>query len=136
VGKYFSIDYLEGEFVLFGASHITVLITLVVLNVLMVIWQRKVKNEAVKKGFCYGLAALLILQEISLNAWRLSIGTWSAGTSLPLHLCGISLFVSAVALVTMNYRVFEIQYFWGLAGAIQPLLTPDSTYGFPHYRFF
>jgi hypothetical integral membrane protein (TIGR02206 family) len=136
VGKYFSIDYLEGEFVLFGTSHITVLITLVVLNVLMVIWQRKVKNEAVKKGFCYGLAALLILQEISLNAWRLSIGTWSAGTSLPLHLCGISLFVSAVALVTMNYRVFEIQYFWGLAGAIQPLLTPDSTYGFPHYRFF
>jgi hypothetical integral membrane protein (TIGR02206 family) len=136
VGKYFSIDYLEGEFVLFGTSHVVVLLTLVVLNVLMIIWQRNVKNEAVKMGFRYALAALLILQEIALNLWRLSTGTWTAAKSLPLHLCGIALFVSAVALVTGNYRLFEIQYFWGLAGAIQPLLTPDSTYGFPHFRFF
>jgi len=136
VGKYFSIDYLEGEFVLFGTSHIIVLVTLVVLNVLIVVWQRNVKSEAVRKGFRYGLAALLVLQEISLNVWRLSTGTWSVAESLPLHLCGIAVFVSAITLVTKSYKLYEIDYFWGLAGAVQPLLTPDSTYGFPHYRFF
>ena len=36
-----------------------------------------------------------------------------------------------------NYTLFEINYFWGLGGAIQALLTPDiGAYGFPHYRFF
>ena len=40
-------------------------------------------------------------------------------------------------LINKNYTLFEINYFWGLGGAIQALLTPDiGMYGFPHYRFF
>jgi hypothetical integral membrane protein (TIGR02206 family) len=135
VDTVFGIDSLEGEFVLFGTSHIIVLLTLVVLNVGMVVWQRRA-GERTRTAFRYALAALLIGQEISLNAWRLSTGTWSAARTLPLHLCGVAVILSAITLITKNYRLFEICYFWGLAGAIQPLLTPDSTYGFPHYRFF
>jgi hypothetical integral membrane protein (TIGR02206 family) len=135
VDTVFGIDSLEGEFVLFGTSHIIVLVTLVVLNVLMVVWQRRA-GERAQTAFRYALAALLIGQEISLNVWRLSTGTWSAARTLPLHLCGVAIILSAITLVTKSYHLFEICYFWGLAGAIQPLLTPDSTYGFPHYRFF
>jgi hypothetical integral membrane protein (TIGR02206 family) len=40
-------------------------------------------------------------------------------------------------LLNNNYLLFEINYFWGLGGAIQALLTPDiGIFGFPHYRFF
>jgi hypothetical integral membrane protein (TIGR02206 family) len=39
-------------------------------------------------------------------------------------------------LVNDSYSIFEVTYFWGLAGATQALLTPDiADYGFPHYRF-
>ena len=136
MGKYFSVDYLKGEFELFGTSHIVVLLTLVALNVLMVVWQRRVKRPAARRAFRYALAALLIGQEISLNVWRLSTGEWSVGESLPLHLCGVAILLSAVMLVNDSYGIYELTYFWGFGGAIQALLTPDSTYGFPHYRFF
>ena len=136
MSRYFSIDYLEGEFELFGFSHIAVLVITILLNVGMVVWQRRVKNERMRLGFRYALAALLILQEISLNLWRISTGTWTIGESLPLHLCGIALILSAIMLVTDSYFLYELTYFWGFGGAIQAMLTPDSTYGFPHYRFF
>jgi hypothetical integral membrane protein (TIGR02206 family) len=85
----------------------------------------------------YIIASALILQEISLSVWRAYNGAWHPGTSLPLHLCGASIVLSAIMLINKNYTLFEINYFWGLGGAIQALLTPDiGMYGFPHYRFF
>lgn len=65
----------------------------VLLNVGMVVWLRRAKNERVRTEFRYALAALLILQEISLNVWRISTGTWTIGESLPLHLCRNYLFI-------------------------------------------
>ncbi len=38
-------------------------------------------------------------------------------------------------LITKNYKVYEIIYFWGLAGAIQAVLTPDIKYSFPHFKY-
>ena len=36
-----------------------------------------------------------------------------------------------------NYGIFEILYFWGFAGAVQAILTPDSRgYNFPHFHYF
>lgn len=136
MAKYFSSDYLLGEFELFSPTHIAVLLILALLNVLIVWWQRRVERPSVRRGFRYALAAFLILQEVSYNLWHLSVGTWSVGSTLPLHLCGAALLLCAVMLVSDSYALYEITYFWGFGGAIQALLTPDSTYGFPHYRFF
>jgi hypothetical integral membrane protein (TIGR02206 family) len=134
--KYFSAESMLGEFKLFSPTHIAVLAILALANVLMVWWQRRTQRPSVRRRFRYVLAAFLILQEISYNLWRLANGTWSVGTSLPLHLCGAAILLSAVMLVNDSYALYEITYFWGFGGAIQALLTPDSTYGFPHYRFF
>jgi hypothetical integral membrane protein (TIGR02206 family) len=136
VGKYFSADYLKGEFEIFSTSHLVVLLTLAALNVLMVLWLRRVRRPSIRRAVRYGLAVLLIGQEISLNVWRLSTGEWTVGESLPLHLCGVAIILSAIMLVNDSYAIYELTYFWGFGGAIQALLTPDSTYGFPHYRFF
>lgn len=136
MAQYFGLDYLEGEFVLFGPSHLLALLALALLNVAMVIWQRRTQSEEAQRWFRYALAALLIGQEITLNLWYAYTGQWSVGKSLPLHLCGAALIVCAIMLVTKRYGLFEVAYFWGFAGATQALLTPDSTYGFPHYRYF
>ena len=55
---------------------------------------------------------------------------------LPLHLCSLFVFLSAVMLVTRSYPIFEFAYFLGIGGALQALITPDAgIYGFPHFRF-
>jgi hypothetical integral membrane protein (TIGR02206 family) len=137
MNQYFLADYPAGDFVPFSTSHIVALTIILLLNILMVVWFKKIRNLKIEKWFAYSLAALLILQEISLNVWRLSTDRWTAGTSLPLHLCGVAVILSAVLLVTKNYRLYEIVYFWGFGGAIQALMTPDiGPYSYPHYRYF
>jgi len=37
---------------------------------------------------------------------------------------------------TRRQRVVEVAYFWGLAGTIQALLTPDLPQHFPSYPYF
>jgi hypothetical integral membrane protein (TIGR02206 family) len=124
-----------GEFEIFSATHVAVLLALALFNVFVVWWQRRAGPTA-RRGFRYALAGFMIGQEITLNLWRLSIGTWDVGTSLPFHLCGAAMLLSVVMILTDSYAIYEVTYFWGFGGAVQALLTPDSTYGFPHYRFF
>ncbi|MBN1700236.1 MAG: TIGR02206 family membrane protein [Spirochaetales bacterium] len=135
--KYFSKEYLLDQFSYFSYSHIMALIAVILVNVILVVWLKRTKNPKTKDIFCYCLSALLLLQEISYNIWLASIGEWSIGESLPLHLCGMAIILSPVMLIKKNYHLYEIIYFWGMAGAFQALLTPgDLHYGFPHYRFF
>jgi len=52
-------------------------------------------------------------------------------------MCSVLVFLSAVMLLNRRFLLFELVYFWGIAGATQALLTPDiGIYGFPLYRFF
>ncbi len=63
-------------------------------------------------------------------------GTWSAKTSLPLALCDAAVVVAAVACWWRVPVLVELTYFWGLAGTLQAVITPDLNVGFPHLVFF
>jgi len=134
----FSADYSGAPFQFFGILHLIPLGILALMYGLLYRQRNRLRSNRVfdLQGRTI-LAALLILQELSLNIWRLVNHTWTPATSLPLHLCGVSVILSAIMLLNRNYLLFEINYFWGLGGAIQALLTPDiGIYGFPHFRYF
>jgi uncharacterized membrane protein YwaF len=62
---------------------------------------------------------------------------WSVRDSLPLALCDIALLVAAVACWAPSLTLaVELTYFWGLAGTLQAVATPDLDVGFPHLEFF
>ena len=63
-------------------------------------------------------------------------GTWSVQSSLPLALCDVALVVAAVACLYPSWSLgVELTYFWGLAGTLQAVLTPDLHVGFPSVEF-
>ena len=55
--------------------------------------------------------------------------------ALPFQLCDAAIFVSAVALWTRRQILVEVTYFWGLAGTIQAIITPDLPHHFPSFPF-
>jgi hypothetical integral membrane protein (TIGR02206 family) len=62
---------------------------------------------------------------------------WSVGASLPLALCDVALLVAAVACAFPDRPLLvELTYFWGLAGTLQAVATPDLGAAFPHLEFF
>jgi hypothetical integral membrane protein (TIGR02206 family) len=64
-------------------------------------------------------------------------GYWTVQSSLPLALCDVALVVAAVACWWPGLQLaIELTYFWGLAGTLQAVATPDLSAGFPHLEFF
>jgi hypothetical integral membrane protein (TIGR02206 family) len=62
---------------------------------------------------------------------------WSVQTSLPLALCDVALIVAALACWSPGWSLaVELTYFWGLAGTLQAVVTPDLSAGFPQVEFF
>ena len=59
--------------------------------------------------------------------YQLSINDFDLGDDLPLHICGLSLYLSTYALWKKDQLAFELAYFWGVTAAFNALLTPDPT---------
>lgn len=79
-------------------------------------------------------AALLVTSGLWLET-DLVGQAFSAATSLPFALCDVAALVAAAALLTRQRLLVEITYFWGLAGSLQSLLTPDLKVGWPSLEF-
>jgi hypothetical integral membrane protein (TIGR02206 family) len=82
------------------------------------------------------LGLLLLADAISFIVALVVAGTFSPQTSLPLALCDMAALVAAAACFTHRAQLVELTYFWGLAGTLQAVITPDLNVGFPHLVFF
>ncbi len=128
-------DHGCGPFVLFGPAHLAGL-GLLLLAVTAVILLRRRFCPRSRRVFRYSLAGLLIVNEVSTHIWHTLVGQWTVQYMLPLHLCSVFSWLTAVMLLTRSYRIYEFAYFLGIGGALQALVTPHPGFGFPHYRFF
>ena len=133
---FFARDYTGGAFILFSSAHLGALAAVLVVN-LALLFLRGPGKEKPRLWFRYGLAIILIVNELAWHIWNLAVGTWTVQTMLPLHLCSVFVYGSAIMLVRRDVRIYEFAYLIGIAGAIQPLFTPDlGVYGFPHFRYW
>lgn len=78
----------------------------------------------------------LLLPEIYLQLWYVLNGIWDRTTSLPLELCSLTMFLSAIMLITDSRKLYPLVYFAGIGGALQAVFTPSLDFPFPHIRFF
>ncbi len=123
-------------FVLFGGAHLLTLVLIAAVAILLPLVVRWYA-PALLHPVALTLAGLLLAQEIAdviqqLNRFGPSVEL------LPLHLCTLAVLVTAGMLAMANQRLFELAYFWALAGTTQALATPDLHQGFPDpaYLFF
>jgi hypothetical integral membrane protein (TIGR02206 family) len=137
MADYFALDYRGGGFVHFGPAHLAALGVVLLANLALVALFDGGRRAWLRPYARYGLAAWLLVNQAIWYGWLVLVGAWSLRDSLPLHLCLVTAILCVVQLLTRSYRLYEIVYFWGLAGGAHALLTPDLTiYGFPHFRFW
>ena len=123
-------------FHLFSTGHILIIITILGYIIVTTIFFKKDKFSKYRKKYRYFLFSVIIIEEVLFKLWRLIIEQTPLSANLSLDLCGITLILLAILLINKSEQIFEITYFWGLAGATQAILTPDmGQYGFPHFRF-
>ncbi len=129
------------EFQSYGAPHVMVLALTLAIPAALGLWLRALEQtppvqSRVRNGVAWSFVIILLTQQV-LKVFYTATNFEIPWTHyLPLHLCDLVLFVLSWALITRQQWAFVLAYFWGLAGTIQGLLTPDLHYGFPHPYFF
>jgi hypothetical integral membrane protein (TIGR02206 family) len=89
-----------------------------------------------RRNYDLFIACILLLNTVAENWYNYSIGYWNLQQNLPIHLCSITNILCIVLLFNYKQWMAELVYYWGLAGGIQSLLTPEFTIGMGGYNFY
>lgn len=126
---------MPSRFVLFGRDHLLALALTIVAAVLLSWASRRWASRPA------GTALRIVLAAALLAATAGTLLAWSRERPLglldllPLHLCDFLILVAAYTLVTRAQAAYEVLYFWGCAGTLLALFSPDVHTGFPDWRF-
>ena len=82
------------------------------------------------------LGVVLAAVVVSWSVGSVRAGSWTLAGSLPLALCDVAVIVAAIACWWPLPLLVELTWFWGLAGTLQAVITPDLGVAFPHLVFF
>jgi len=129
---------LAAAFELFGVSHLIVLGLTLLLAALLIIASRNADSPRFTKSLCWTIAAVLLANEVGyyVRGFQTKTLIGFVQSSLPLHLCGIALYMTIAVLISRRQLIFEMACFWGLVGTTQAILTPTLEIGFPDYWFW
>lgn len=115
-------------FVPFGPDHVAVLAGLAVGVVALVTSVRRLRAREDRR-IRRALALLLLGNEVF--SWAMGLAEGRLG--VPLQLCDLALLLTVWALWSLRPLIGELAYFWGVAGSLQAIVTPDLQAPFPHY---
>ena len=120
----------------FDDSHLFVLALTAGLPLALAWMARRTKSAGFVRGAALFLALLLATNLFFQVIYHHTTPARLDGQALPMQLCDWALFATIAALLTRNIYCFELAYFWGLAGTIQGIVTPELKDGFPTWQFF
>ncbi len=118
-----------GSFDLFGTEHLAALGLLLFFSIILFVWRERL-TPPWDKRFRWGLAGIMIVAATSGWAYAAALGY----LVMPLNLCDAALVAGVIGLFTLHQGACHLVYFWGLAGSLQAVLTPDLDLGYPSFR--
>ncbi|HTX74702.1 MAG TPA: TIGR02206 family membrane protein [Terracidiphilus sp.] len=122
---------MKAQLQLFGAAHLSMLAAVPAIAAVLAFMHRKLPASA--KTIRLGLAVALVFNTILFYGWRIETGALSFPNGLPFELCDLSLFLTILSVFTLKPLLFDLAYYWALAGASMALLTPNLTDPFPSF---
>ena len=135
MNEFFSFSESANMFQTFSLNHIIPMLIIVVGVILIYVNRERLRNSKYEKHIRYSIAVIAILTEVSFQVWQGAHGTWNFVESLPLHLCRLTNYLGIYIMFTKNNRVFDIAYFWSLAGVVS-ILFPDILHGPDRFRYY
>ncbi|MFN3322559.1 MAG: TIGR02206 family membrane protein [Bryobacteraceae bacterium] len=120
---------MDSGFRLFGPVHLAVIATIVAVPVLLALLARR--NATLVHPIRYGLALGLLGNELAWYLHVLELGWVGFPDGLPLQLSDVTFWLAIVVALTLRPALFDIVYYWALAGASLTVITPELWEPFP-----
>jgi len=123
------------EFEMFGNQHLIAFLFFLFTGFFLIQWSKKLSVK--KQDFVGNLIAFsLSFTIIVWTAIKIYLHGFNIKEDLPFHLCNVIALFLPIFSITKNKTIYEIIFFWILAGTSHSVITPDLTNGFPNFIFF
>ncbi len=126
-----------GELQYFTLPHLIPILLLVITVILIYKYQDKIRAYKKEDNIRLVLAFTLIIADMSYFWHKMYIGA-EIRNHLPITVCGWSAILGGFMLLSKKQALFDIVYFWVLAGSINALITPAviTDNGPTHFRYY
>jgi hypothetical integral membrane protein (TIGR02206 family) len=119
-----------------GTDHIVALALTVAVPLALAAWTRRAGAGGVRRACESFFVAILVGETLVRIVWLHAHDALPAWVHLaPMHMCDWALWACVLTCIWRRRLAFECAYFWGLAGTLQGLITPDLAYDFPSMQF-
>jgi hypothetical integral membrane protein (TIGR02206 family) len=128
-------ETMTSPFILFGRSHFGAVGAVVAVVALALVILHKFTPASDDQRFRHWLALVILFNAVG---WKLSAilqPDFTLADDLPLHICGVTPYLIVAYLWKPGQRLFDVLYYWLLAGASLALLLPDIKAGYPSAEF-
>lgn len=120
-----------------GSGHLAALALTMLVPAVLAMWTRRAPDGLARRIAESLFAAMLVGETLWRLVWRWRAGDLPPVHELaPMHLCDWALWACVAACLGRRRLAFECAYFWGLAGTLQGLVTPDLAHDFPSTHYF
>lgn len=116
----------------FSPTHFAWLAVTAIVMLLLILIYRRMNGEA-KRRFVRVAMITIIVLEVIRESWAAIVGHYDFARHMPLHLCGIMIFVEAIAVFSNRAFFKEFSYAIGLPAAAMALITPEPS-GYPFWN--
>ena len=120
---------MTSNFRLFGITHLAILSAVPLLAAALAFVQRRLPPGS--KWLRMTLGVLLLADSVLWYTYLAIVDQPLFPSQLPLELCDATLLLSIIELLTLSPLLFDLVYYWALAGTSMALLTPDLWEQFP-----
>lgn len=129
----FFFDERYATFEMFSAAHLVAILVIITLFIVMLVFRNRISNK-LDLWLRRTVAVLMIAMEWTFYAWALRDGVFQVSL-LPMGMCAISMYTTAIALWTKKEKIFKFIYPWAIIGSFLSLIVADQPYVFPHFRY-
>lgn len=126
-----------GEFSYFTLPHFLPIMIMLVIIYLLYRYREQIRNWKYEENARIIFAAVVLLSDMSYFWHKIYIGA-NVANHLPVTVCGWAAIMSAFMLMTKKKGIFDVVYFFVLAGSINALITPAVIMdnGPTHFRYY
>lgn len=128
---------LPGELKYFTLPHLIPIFLLILTIFFIYKYRTEIRNWKYEDNIRLVLAFTMIIADMSYFWHKMYIGA-EIRNHLPITICGWSAILGGFMLLSKKQSLFDIVYFWVLAGSINALITPAviTDNGPTHFRYY
>lgn len=122
---------MHAGFTLFGAIHVAILCAAPLLAGALSFAHRRF--PATGNFIRLGFAVVLLVDNAIYYGWQVRHHNLTFPDHMPFELCDISMALTVLSLFLLRPLLFDLAYYWAVAGASMALLTPNLLEPFPSF---